>query len=241
MRKISKDRIDNIYNRLIRKLILLGFVDDKNCGHKRSNIIDGGDDSPKVVWLERYNRMNLGARSTCKAVWQILKQRNITMIHDFDNMTFKSKCIDIDTIANLILSSRYSQVRELISSLIKSDYLVINGEGSMIFSKKPRSELFFHFAMCKVAKEITHGRIKTLYINSICSPDADGIINERTLENVKAALQYVDEFSVRDRLSFEFALHSLTSKVKYIPESLFYWSLHYGGGGVFIYHVLLIL
>jgi polysaccharide pyruvyl transferase WcaK-like protein len=162
---------------------------------------------PQCVWLERRGRQNIGARSTCKALWSMLKNK-IDMVYKFDN--------DIDL-----------RNTDFIQALQAADYLIINGEGSMIFSTPHRKELRVHLDVCKTAKKM-NPKIKTFYVNAIASPTADGTINADELARIKVQMQYVDEFSVRDMLSFDFAKAHLTPRVKYIPEALFNWALQYG-------------
>lgn len=178
-----------------------------------------------IVYLDRLCRENIGARSTGKAIYQIVDEIGLKTISTFDISIAQQGGIDlfksINEIAEQFLLSKNTQIVNLLSSLKKTKAIVINGEGSMIFATPKRLELGTHLALIKIAK--LFGK-KTYYINSVASACTKTGINKTTLSEVREIIQnYCDFFIVRDPLSYNFAQKNISKKVKYIPDALFTW------------------
>ena len=184
----------------------------------------------KAVFLDRKERTNLGARTTCKAFMHILSQSSIEVTTCFDNdfALLTDRNLRYDQMANAFDESTNEAVLAMKKFLMEAHYMILNGEGSLIFMTPDRQELNFHFAMIKWAKMCG---CKTFYINSIASPGVTGNINHNKLSEFKEVLQFLDEFVVRDKLSCKFAKLNITNGgghvVRYIPEALFEFSLSY--------------
>lgn len=179
----------------------------------------------KVVMLDRKGRENLGARNTCKALKYIFLDSDIEIMGVFDNdmgVPFFGE-ESPEHIADRMLSEQGNcdNVKKLISNILHSDMVIINGEGSMIFSEECPiyNHLLFYLAILYLGKQMG---AKTAYINAVCSADADGKNNENVVNICKRATKYIDYMIVRDEVSYDYAKKIFIDTL-YIPEALFVW------------------
>lgn len=182
----------------------------------------------RIVMLDRNGRKNIGARTTCKAIKTLLKQYDIEIIGTFDNNFAEQFGRDVSPyeLAEKILDSEDEKIKELLGKIEASDGVIINGEGSLILSKRKRPELILYLAMLVVADKLQK---KSLYINAVCSPDYDGYIDWKLLGEAQNILQKTALFAVRDEKSFRFAKANGFGTVRYIPEALFGWIKYLDG------------
>jgi polysaccharide pyruvyl transferase WcaK-like protein len=219
----------------------------------------------KIIYNDRKKRLNWGARSTGKALYQVLI-RDHEIIGDFDtpvyfvlsryevfqnailnkynywlfrlilsftrnvlskftNLTTERKVIfnDVDKTADALLKYKYINpyLNRIIEDIKICDALIINGEGSMIFGNPTRPELFFYFALIKIAKNL--GK-KTFYINAIASKNSVTEFNEAEFESFKHCFDYCNKVVVRDKFSMDFLQkHNAAEKAVFCPDSLFTW------------------
>lgn len=230
----------------------------------------------KIIYNDRKRRLNWGARSTGKALYQLLLE-NHEIVADFDtpSPTFsvptKSKfdmfsesvlekynfrifrillnklrrfvpntllqisevkviCSDVNKTADNIMKYRGSSefLKKIVSGIERADALIINGEGTMIFGNPTRYDLFFFFALIKIAKDL--GK-KTFYINAIASENPVTGFNKDEFNKFRPYFSYCDKIAVRDTFSMEFLKkHGIETNVIYCPDSLFTWSKYIENG-----------
>lgn len=190
----------------------------------------------KAVMLERKGRENIGARNTCKALKYIFLQGDIEVTGVFDNdvgVPFYEENSP-ECIADRMLreQDKYDSVKKLIEDISISDIVIINGEGSMIFSNDCPiyNHLLFYLAVLYIGKQ---KGLKTAYINAVCSADADGMINENVISICKNATRYIDYMIVRDEVSYNYAKKIFINAI-YIPEALFVWYKYFERGDNFL-------
>ncbi len=216
--KKYKDKLKKLDEEL-RKISII----DKNLLIKKINI----PRSATVLYREK--RQNIGARSTQIAMFQMLEKIGINIKYKFDIDVIENLNLNqsIDCLERDILNSNSEKLQELITNIIKSHCLIINGEGSFIFNKYGNIMRFF-LAIIKIAKRY---KTKTYLINCEASADCEGKIqDENLLNDVQNGLKYVDIFAVRSQKSFDFAQKYLTENVYYVPDALFYWQKYFNDG-----------
>jgi hypothetical protein len=180
-----------------------------------------------VIFQERKARDNVGARSAGKAVYAILRDvPHFKVIEDFDRQdTAKEKnCSALETIEYMI-SSEDEKMASLRQSIAKAKYFVVNAEGTIIFSHEPKNP--FQCLARYVAAKLINPKIITLHINSVCSPNMNGIVEESELQEARKFIPFINKMIFRDRLSADFAKKHLGVDGRYIPEALFYFSVMY--------------
>ncbi len=219
----------------------------------------------KIIYNNRKNRLNWGARSTGKALCQLL-QVNHEIVAEFDmpivsveskfetykkvnlkNYTGKFVSViliivekllskfttytnprqvlfnDVEKTAEAMLNYQHIDLRlkDLISGIEKADAMIINGEGSMIFGNPTRSELFFFFALMKIAK--MKGK-KTYYVNAMASENPITEFNQKEFEDIKLHAKYCDLFLLRDLDSLEYLKSkTFSNNILFCPDSLYTW------------------
>lgn len=225
----------------------------------------------KIVYNDRRNRLNWGARSTGKALWMLLnKEHDIFYRFDlpvnfvlsrvglvFERLQQKSKAklwfysirllslfftklpwwgpkriltSNIDETSALILkyAQRNKYLKDLIENIKNADALVINGEGSLIIGNPTRKEVFFYFALIKIAKEF--GK-QTYYINAIASENTFTGKNDTDKIHFIESFVYCDKILVRDPYSLQYLINcNFPEKIKYVPDSLFTWKKYLDHG-----------
>jgi polysaccharide pyruvyl transferase WcaK-like protein len=137
---------------------------------------------------------------------------------------------DVNKTAELLLKyrSKSSEINQLLLNIENTDAIVINGEGSMIFSKPTRIEVFYFFALIKIAKE--KGK-KALYINGMASKCPVSGFDIEGFEDIKSSLQYCDLIVVRDLESYRFlGGYNIDVKLEYLPDALFSWFKYFNDG-----------
>lgn len=119
---------------------------------------------------------------------------------------------------------------KIYEDLSKSDAIVINGEGTMIFSTPARRDTLFYLFMLKLGQKL--GK-KTYLINAMIS---DCPKTGRNLQTVKTTLEIfakADAITLRDPLSFRILKEMDTEscvKFEFIPDALFSWRKYFESG-----------
>ena len=102
------------------------------------------------------------------------------------------------------------------------DALVVNGEGSFIFSKYPWRESFVEAMLMYWAKQL--GK-KVYFMNAMFSGMPNEDINTKSIAALKELFESIDYIGVREDQSYEFAKKYFpnANNVKNYPDALFTW------------------
>lgn len=104
------------------------------------------------------------------------------------------------------------------------DALVVNGEGSFIFSNRPWREAMVEAMLMYWAKK--QGK-KVYFLNAMFSKGADDELNMETVNAVKPVFESIDYIGVRERWSYELGKELFPNCDIHIhPDALFSWH-HY--------------
>ncbi len=120
-----------------------------------------------------------------------------------------------------------------ISNLINScDAMVINGEGTMIFTISPRRDTLFYLFMLKLAKKRNK---KTFYLNAMISDPPNTGRNEQTVLQMLNIFATCDGITLRDPQSHRILTEidkNKTLKFEFIPDALFTWRKYFADSRV---------
>ncbi|HET8986335.1 MAG TPA: polysaccharide pyruvyl transferase family protein [Trueperaceae bacterium] len=110
---------------------------------------------------------------------------------------------------------------EWIARVERADALIVNGEGSMIFTTPSRLEQRFHLALMQLAHE---ARVPFAYINALVADPARGPRNSAALASTQRLLPHAHLVTTRDPWSEEF-MRAVAPEVNstYVPDALFAW------------------
>jgi len=123
---------------------------------------------------------------------------------------------------NFLKSKNGVPLLDKIYSMVNSvDIIVINGEGSMIFTSPPRRDLLFQLFIVKLSSYLNK---PVYYINAIVSDCPICGRNEYTAKIAKECLKKCRGVSVRDPYSLK-VLKEIAPDINsmYIPDALFSW------------------
>ena len=112
----------------------------------------------------------------------------------------------------------------IINSVLKCDSIVVNAEGSFIFTSPPRRDTLFFLLLADLAKYFNK---QVYFVNGMVSDPPTNSFNLEIFEYTIAKFSESNFITVRDKIS----LKRLTStkvdiNCQYIPDALFTW-LHY--------------
>ena len=114
-----------------------------------------------------------------------------------------------------------SGLRKIFETLSDCDAVVINGEGSGIFSTPFRKDFFFYLAMVELGKYL---KKKVFFVNGILSDCPFTGRNSKSLKAARKTLSKCDGVFVRDPQSLEFVQSEMKGvKCEYVPDALFAW------------------
>ena len=117
------------------------------------------------------------------------------------------------------LKSVYTELSEIYDKVYNSDIVIINGEGSMIFSTPPRKDLLFQLMIIELACLL---KKRVFYINAMVSNCPLTGRNDDVFSVSINALKKCNCVSVRDKTSFDI-LHQYIKNLSFIPDALFTW------------------
>lgn len=117
---------------------------------------------------------------------------------------------------------------EWIARVERADAVVVNGEGSMIFTTPSRLEQRFHLAVMQLAHEAD---VPFAYVNALVADPANGPRNAATVAATQRLLPQASLVTTRDPWSQAF-LHEVAPEVAsvYVPDSVFAWKGRVGRG-----------
>lgn len=102
-----------------------------------------------------------------------------------------------------------------------ADLVVVNGEGSMIFTTPARIEQRFHLAMMQAARE---RGVPFTYVNALASDPSRGAVNERMRRATIEVLEHAACVTTRDPASQRYLQElSPTIPVEFVPDAVFAW------------------
>jgi|LSQX01.2.fsa_nt_gb polysaccharide pyruvyl transferase WcaK-like protein len=109
-------------------------------------------------------------------------------------------------------------------NLLKYDFegIVINGEGTMIMTDKPRKDTLVYLMLVWWAKSINK---KVFFVNAMFSDCPVSGSNKKTISTSNSVLSDCDLLILRDPVSLKYVEENLKKCIaKYIPDALFTWS-----------------
>lgn len=117
---------------------------------------------------------------------------------------------------------------EWIARVERADAVVVNGEGSMIFTTPSRLEQRFHLAVMQLAHEAD---VPFAYVNALIADPANGPRNAATVAATRRLLPQARLVTTRDPWSQAF-LREVAPEVAsvYVPDSVFAWKGRVGRG-----------
>lgn len=117
---------------------------------------------------------------------------------------------------------------EWIARVERADAVVVNGEGSMIFTTPSRLEQRFHLAVMQLAHEAD---VPFAYVNALVADPANGPRNAATVAATQRLLPQASLVTTRDPWSQAF-LREVAPEVAsvYVPDSVFAWKGRVGRG-----------
>ena len=117
---------------------------------------------------------------------------------------------------------------EWIARVERADAVVVNGEGSMIFTTPSRLEQRFHLAVMQLAHEAD---VPFAYVNALVADPANGPRNAATEAATRRLLPQARLVTTRDPWSQAF-LREVAPEVAsvYVPDSVFAWKGRVGRG-----------
>ncbi|MFR8088778.1 MAG: polysaccharide pyruvyl transferase family protein [Lachnospirales bacterium] len=160
--------------------------------------------------------------------WELYKTFFISMIHIFRRLKVSfspDDFITLDfekTIENLIKCIPANKVlKECDLRQYDFDALVVNGEGSFVFSKNPWREAMMEATLMYWAKKM--GK-KVYFLNSMFSASPNCDPNFKTIELMKSLFENIDVVSVREEQSYIFAkMYFPAANIQKCPDALFSW------------------
>jgi len=133
----------------------------------------------------------------------------------------------IDTVGRWRRSGREPMSR-WIAAVERADGVIINGEGSMIFTAPSRLEQRFHLAVMRLAYEL---QVPFTYVNALVADPAHGSRNPDSFAATAELLPHAQAVTTRDPWSYEFVRRNLGAvDVSYVPDAVFSWYGRVGPG-----------
>jgi polysaccharide pyruvyl transferase WcaK-like protein len=136
----------------------------------------------------------------------------------------------LESLNNLLkFKKEYDQAGQILRTIygkVKNcDIVIINGEGSMIFTNPPRRDLKFQLMMIELANYL--GK-PAFYVNAMVS---DCPVTGRNHQTVKISIDTLNKcqgISFRDTYSYEMIKDQISiSNCRMIPDALFHWFNQY--------------
>lgn len=190
-------------------------------------------------------RNNWGCRATSAALKELLDSKfEISHIINGNYIDFNNKCLlkknndkyidyltdNIDNNLNNLLKNKnkYENIDFIINAILDCDAVVVNSEGSFIFTDPPRRDTLFFLMINDLAflyKKPIH------FVNGMLSFDPDNKCNKSIFEATLTRYLNAKFVSVRDLTSLNYLEKSINSNhnknFKYIPDALFTWNKKY--------------
>jgi hypothetical protein len=127
-----------------------------------------------------------------------------------------------ESVNNLLRhKAKNAELEQIYDQMVAVDLVVINGEGSGVFSTPLRRDFFFYLAMVELGVRLNK---KVFYVNGILSDCPFTGRNIKSLDSARTTLAKCNAVLVRDPKSLEYARREMPEvKCEYIPDALFTW------------------
>lgn len=133
-------------------------------------------------------------------------------------------CRKTDDSVNRFLSiyEKYIPLRKIYDMIHQSDAVVMNGEGTFIYTLKPieRYDLKYYLFILALAQRL--GK-KTFLVNAMFSDSPVSPRNEFMIQESKTVFEKCDLIIARDPMSYAYYKRNILDKIKYVPDALFTW------------------
>jgi hypothetical protein len=164
----------------------------------------------------KYFRFLRSIRGKIKPIDWYLRVEELLGAHDFVTND------PLESAANVIrYKSKNPELAQIFEKIAAADLVVINGEGSGVFSTPFRRDFFFHLAMVELAAKLEK---QVFYVNGILSDCPFTGRNSASVASARKTLSKCNAVLVRDPESLEYVqteMPEVTSE--YIPDALFTW------------------
>ena len=137
---------------------------------------------------------------------------------------------DLDQAAAFMESKgrQYPHLASMLGLIEKADAVVVNGEGTFIFSTPPRRDTLFYLLILKMAQR--KGK-KTFLLNSMFSDSPSSPRNEALIGRYMDVFRKCNFISARDMQSKRYLDEiGLNANSAFIPDALFTWRKFYSQG-----------
>lgn len=116
---------------------------------------------------------------------------------------------------------RFKYFSELYNSISSVETVIINGEGTFIFSTPSRRDTLFYLLVLDIAEHLNK---KTYVLNTMLSDFPGNNRNEKVLRYCIKKFEKCELITTRDQTSLEYLKHYPNSiNIKFIPDALFTW------------------
>lgn len=124
--------------------------------------------------------------------------------------------------AFLKIRLRFPHLNTIYNSVLEADCIVINGEGSYIFTTPPRRDSQFFNFLIELGTKL--GK-KVFLLNAMFSDCPRSLRNQEELSLTLAQLEKCSLVTVRDKVSLAFLREVYSSNnLRFFPDALFTWS-----------------
>lgn len=115
-------------------------------------------------------------------------------------------------------------IKDLDKQIKEVDAIVVNGEGTFIFSTPNRYDTIFYLLILKVAQD--YGK-RTYLLNAMYSDSPTSKRNISLLSETRQILEKCTMVTARDPLSYDYCKAYIVKSVKYVPDALFTWNKYF--------------
>lgn len=157
------------------------------------------------IYSSLYNRLSI-----VRKISKMLDTANIIR-----ETTEKSLCLYRRAVRNIPI------YQEIDKNIREADAVVVNGEGTFIFSTPERYDTIVYLLLLKVAQ--IYGK-KTYCLNAMFSDSPTSEQNKIILDETKKILMNCTQVTARDPLSYAYCKKYITQSVEYVPDALFSWN-----------------
>lgn len=112
-------------------------------------------------------------------------------------------------------------LQEIDEKIKQADAMVVNGEGTFIFSTPNRYDTIMYLLLIKVAQ--SYGK-RTYCLNAMFSDYPNSPRNLSVINEAKEILGSCTFVTARDPISLRYCKENITDHVKYVPDALFTWN-----------------
>lgn len=128
----------------------------------------------------------------------------------------------VETVENILrYRGKYEKIQEVYDKVNKSEVIIINGEGDILFTTPPRREALFLLGMAQLGLRLNK---KVVIVNALISDCPVTGRNHETLEYARKIFSQCSAVILRDYESFDYIKKEMPEvDSSIIPDSLFSW------------------